>query len=296
MKRLIYPIMCFAFTGLIISCTQEEHLNKIDPKQEEPTGYVPKKSGGIPVFIDESMSPSMGKYNDHYKMTDFYVQLNSLKPDPLNEEIVDLSSGLVDSTLTKVGGPLKSPFSVYVDGIPVGHESHITKSGQQSYALEDLYGRNIEYMFVPNSITKGSTEPEVVSQYVPHLIEITSPRISSPDEMYPVCHVKNFVLRWNADPQNHNGLIVCVEWMGKKLYGEDIEGSYVRRTAFIPDDNGETTLDPKIFNHIPNTALVYITLLRGGVDNVMVGDYSYNISNETHIVLPIILARKIKTI
>lgn len=111
-----------------------------------------------------------------------------------------------------------------------------------------------------------------------------------------MCYVKNFVLRWNADPNNHAGLLISIDWMGKKLFGPDNDGQSVRRTAFIPEDNGEITLDPQLFNHIPNTALVFITLLRGNIDNVLVGDYSYNISSESHAVLPIILCRKLRNI
>lgn len=46
-----------------------------------------------------------------------------------------------------------------------------------------------------------------------------------------------------------------------------------------------------MFDHIPNTALVFITLLRGNIENTLIGDYSYNISSETHAVLPFILCR-----
>lgn len=291
MKKFIYTITYIILVGLLTSCFREEQIR---PQSEEPLSESPRKSGGIPVFIDESMSSSVGKYEAHFGCTDFYVQISSLKSDPLNEEFLGLSSGAVDSTLTKAAGILTPPHQVFVDGIPVGKQPQITRSGQKANALKDLYGKTIEYEFIPNSGTKSTNEPTVITQYVPQQLTITSPRVTCPEEMYPVCHVHNFILKWNADPQNNNGLIVCVEWIGKKLYGEDIEGSYVRRTAFIPEDDGETTLDPKIFNHIPNTALVYITLLRGGIDNVMVGDYSYNISNETHAILPIILARKIK--
>ncbi len=180
--------------------------------------------------------------------------------------------------------------------MPVTDIKSPTKVSSPQTDLRKFYGETIVYEFSPITSTKSTNESISVSQYVPELIEITSPRVSNEDEMYPVCYGGNFILRWNADPKNTEGLIVSVEWMGKKLYGFDYDGQTVRRTMFIPEDNGECKLDPKLFDHIPNTALVFITLLRGNIQNKLIGDYSYNISCETHAVLPIILCRKMRTI
>ncbi|GAB0476231.1 hypothetical protein [Alistipes indistinctus] len=282
---------CFVFTS---SCTREtpvstspvEAFNKKVPHEEVP-----------PLDIDEYMSSDGAIYAKAYEPTDFFVQMGALKATPLDQEVIFARSGQrIDCSQTKSQQPLEVPHQIFINGLAVNNTGQ-TKSSMKSNDLRNFYGTEVTYEFLPLNSTKGETStPAVISQYVPQLVEITSPRINTEKEMYPVCYVKNFVLRWNADPNNHAGLLISIDWMGKKLFGPDNDGQSVRRTAFIPEDNGEITLDPQLFNHIPNTALVFITLLRGNIDNVLVGDYSYNISSESHAVLPIILCRKLRNI
>lgn len=285
MNHNIMIAVCSAV--LAFSCTKESNQGMDNAaKQEHQTPKVQE------LHIDEYMSTEAGLYVRAYETTDFYVQLSSLKPSPLESEQIATASGQRHYQSTKAIQDLGTPHSIMIDNIPIIDTKVTTKINGALPNLKNLYGKTVTYQFVPTTVTKGIETPLIeVSQYVPTLIEITSPRVTNDDEMYPICYGGNFILRWNADPYNKAGLIVSVDWTGEKIYGPNYDGQTVRRTAFIPEDNGEYKLDPKMFDHIPNTALVFITLLRGNIENTLIGDYSYNISSETHAVLPFILCR-----
>lgn len=286
-----HNIMIAAFAAVLaFSCAKEPNL--VAEKPAKPQHELPK----VPeIHIDEYMSTEAGLYVRAYETTDFFVQISSLKPSPIDDEQIVTSSGQRFYTSTKAVTDLGTPYNILIDGRPVSDVKTPTKATASNKDLRQLYGKTVSYQFIPTTVTKGTeVQPIEVSQYVPKLIEITSPRVTNEDEMYPVCYGGNFILRWNADANNKAGLIVSVEWTGKKMWGYDYDGQTVRRTAFIPEDNGEFKLDPKMFDHIPNTALVFITLLRANIENTLVGDYSYNISSETHVVLPIILCRSLR--
>lgn len=89
---------------------------------------------------------------------------------------------------------------------------------------------------------------------------------------------------------------VVAVWHGTLLFDEEDpnKNAYIRRTDYIASDNGEVVLNERLFDDIPDTAIVYITLLRGNLENIMVDDYSYKIGGESHVKLPIILVRNIK--
>lgn len=288
MKRHIWIAACSA--ALTLSCTKTPNLITGIPQQPETGTYkVPE------LHIDEYMSDEAGVYLRAYETTDFFVQISSLKPSPLDKEQIAMLSGQREYHSTKAVPDLGIPYNIMIDGVPVSDIKAPTKATVARKDIRNFYGKTVTYEFTPTTATKGVEAPPVeVTQYIPKLIEITSPRVTSEDDMYPVCYFENFILRWNADPGNTAGLIVSVEWTGEKIFGPANEGQTVRRTTFIPEDNGEYTLDPKMFDHIPNTALVFITLLRGNIENTLIGDYSYNISSETHAVLPIMLLRKMK--
>lgn len=289
MKHTIWIAACAA--ALALSCTKDPNLVTETPRQPGTDTYkVPE------LHIDEYISTEAGVYLRAYETTDFFVQISSLKPSPLDKEQIAMLSGQRYYHSTKAVTDLGTPFNIRIDGVPVSDVKATTKVKVPRKDIRQFYGKTVSYEFTPTTVTKGAeVSPIEVTQYIPKLIEITSPRVANEEEMYPVCYFKNFILRWNADPDNKAGLIVSVDWTGEKMFGPNNDGQTVRRTAFIPEDDGEYTLDPKMFDHIPNTALVFITLLRGNIENTLIGDYSYNISSETHAVLPIVLCRKLKT-
>lgn len=290
-------IWIVAFTAILVvySCTtQPPFTDNMSAQPEHQSPKVPE------LHINEFMSTEACTYQHTDETTDFLVLLSSLKPSPIEEEQITALSDQLYYHSTKTIANLGKPFDILVDGIPVNHVETIKKTTKTPESIpnyKQLYGKTVSYKFIPITSTKGTQKESItIAQYVPELIEITSPRVSNEDEMYPVCYGGNFILRWNADPKNTDGLIVTVDWSGEKMFGPSYDNQSVSRTAFIPEDNGEFRLDPKMFDHIPNTALVFITLLRGNSKTALVGDFSYRMYCETHAVLPIILCRKMRTI
>ena len=100
-------------------------------------------------------------------------------------------------------------------------------------------------------------------------------------------------MKWNADSNNENGVLVIIEWDGTMILGEHYPDTYVRRVDCFPD-LGELTINPHMFDDIPDTALCKLYIGRGSVDNFLSDNYSYKILSETHESLDFILIRNLK--
>jgi len=139
-----------------------------------------------------------------------------------------------------------------------------------------------------------------IEMYVPDLLQITSPNIETPKDLLPYCYYKDFVLGWNADPQNENGLVVVVEWNGSDLYGNEYR-EYVRIADIIQNDNGKAVLNNKLFDGIPHGAIVKIQLIRGNIEaTAIVIDEEYDTREEftfvaaSQAILHFILVRELE--
>ena len=151
-----------------------------------------------------------------------------------------------------------------------------------------------------NGVMKApGNDDNSTTMYVPELLEITSPHIATADELLPYCYYKDFVLGWNADPQNENGLVVVVEWNGTDLYGNEYK-EYVRNADILTNDNGRAVLNNALFDGIPHGALVNIQLIRGNIANLdgfINGEgvpEEFTLVAGSQVILPIILVREIK--
>jgi len=177
---------------------------------------------------------------------------------------------------------------------------------------KQLFGTNVSFSLfnkkaVGNGIMKsppaddsgGNENGITITMYVPDLLQITSPNVANPEDLMPYCYYKNFVLGWNADPQNENGLVVVVEWNGRDLYGNEYK-EYVRNADIIKNDNGKAVLNNKLFDGIPQGAIVQIQLIRGNIEaTAIVIDEDGNEEEFTFVaasqaILPFILVREIE--
>lgn len=243
---------------------------------------------------DYFTSRDIGKYMEYDILTDYVVGLTSLKSDPLQKEYTYAYTGIYNRCdMTRAGVLDEDLFSVSVNDISLTKTK--TRSGQTQADLQSLYGSNVKFNIKKKESTtrSGELENTTVDLYVPNLIHITSPEIKTEEDLYPLCYYKNFILKWNKDSSNENGILLCIEWLGTCCYGDSNPDAYIRRTDCLPD-TGELVIDPAIFEGIPDTALCYLTILRGSVENVLIDDYSYKVVGETHEVLPFILIREIK--
>ena len=112
----------------------------------------------------------------------------------------------------------------------------------------------------------------------------------------PVCYSEGFVLEWNADSLNEEGLVIIVEYFGENVIPSNNTNEHLQNIDMIEEDNGKIVLKSSIFNNIPNLALVDLILLRGNVKIEEIDGESYKFYAESHQRLPIILVKDLSTI
>jgi len=130
--------------------------------------------------------------------------------------------------------------------------------------------------------------------YVPKAIEFLFPYAESEEDLNPLCYYKDFVIRWNEDKDNENGVLAVVEWNGSMVLGNDISDAHVCRVAKFPD-TGEARLPEQMFDGIPDTANCDLMIMRGNIDNVVYNQYSYKLVGKTHHLISFILIREIES-
>ena len=164
--------------------------------------------------------------------------------------------------------------------------------------INDVFGSELSIKIKPSQGTtfkNGEGEMEI-EMYVPKKINITNPKIENDKDLMPYCHYEDFVLEWNADPKNEEGLVVVAEYYGATaIPGEDSSPSIIN-TDIIEEDNGKTVLDNDLWEGIPNSAVVYLSLLRGNVKLEEVDGKVVKFYAETHAELPIVLIKDMNTV
>jgi len=152
-----------------------------------------------------------------------------------------------------------------------------------------------------NLLRSGNNDNREVIMYVPELVEILSPRVDTERDILPYCFYRNFILEWNADPNNENGLVVAVEWNGGDIFGKRY-GEYVINADILPNDNGRAILDNRLFDRIPQGAIANLILIRGNIEVIedFLNEYgveeAYRIVAASQAVLPFIMVREITII
>ena len=166
---------------------------------------------------------------------------NSLSKEFL--EILDETTSQLDSTNSAMKVKGFGAVSLTVNGINLSDLSNNIPSGLQRIkaAAPVLYGQNVSFTLsrnIPQNI-KGSQKSKssilsdtTVTMYVPELVEISSPKVETSKDLMPYCFYKDFVLKWNTDLKNENGLVVVVEWSGMYVTGQK-ENKYVRNIDVI---------------------------------------------------------------
>lgn len=232
-------------------------------------------------LIQNTLYKGKTKYLLFFENTDYFVGFSSLQSNPLSKY----------RTVTKISDDINklknsnTKLSIYANGIEIGNS--VKKN--QCAVSEQLYGKNVSFVFKNKTVYKsGNTDS--VTMYIPELVSITSPPVNQPEDLLPLCYYENFILKWNADTENKNGLVVTVEWLGK-VYGDKDQETFVRNVDIIPKDDGEVVLNKNLFKDIPNFAMVHITLLRGNIDTANIENDSYKIFGESHTDLHLVLVK-----
>jgi len=225
-------------------------------------------------------------YHDYFKESDNTMGYSSLKPNPLAEASLVQYSSL--SPLAKQNGKIS------INGKEKGMALSQKLSANES---NSIFGKTVTFRInAPNTKTGKLANAEEVVMYVPNIVSITNPEVKTVQEQYPLCDSKNFVLEWNADPLNKEGLVVIAEYFGFNAIPSDAQQTHILNTDYIALDNGKATLNPDLFNGMPNMAIVHIILLRGNVAIKDIEGESYKFFAESHMRLPIILIKDVSTI
>ncbi len=299
MKRNIYYYVVF-FAVLLYSC------NDINIEKEKNNQTAENKVTENVLFTGKTVYSKILRTDT--KILGYSSQKdNSLAKEFL--EIIDETTSQLDSENSTMKAKGSGAVSLTVNGVSLSDLSNNIPSGLQRIkaASHVLYGQNVSFVLSRNipQNTKGSQKSKstistdtTVTMYVPELVAISSPKVETSKDLMPYCFYKDFVLKWNSDIKNENGLVVVVEWSGMYVTGQK-DKKYVRNIDVITEDNGSTTLKNEIFNGIPENAIAFITLLRGNI--AIVDDYyskqsnvdPYSLIAESHAILPFVLVRNL---
>lgn len=225
-------------------------------------------------------------YHSYFKQTDNVIGFSSLKPNSLKQHSIVRHSKFSDTNK-------QLQLSINNETMKMQSESH------KITALEakDVYGKTIRFKINnTNSLSMSRDDGSEVEMYIPELVEITNPSVTTLDERSPLCYYSDFVLEWNADPNNEEGLVVIAEYFGGNAIPQNSQNTHILNTDYIELDNGHTVLSEELFEGMPNLSFVDIVLLRGNVTIEEIEGELYKFFAESHVRLPIILVRDETTI
>lgn len=282
MKTINYKItlVLLVIIALIFSCDTNETESVEQTIQE--TSIELKSSYGL---LD--ISPNI--YHDYFRQTDYSAGFSSLKANSLAEpSIVQRINISDDNNKTR---------NFSINNVSI---NSLTKAVKMSKVDgQNIYGKTISFKIgttnKKDKVGNSSTETEV-EMYIPDLVEITNPKIDNDDELLPICYYEDFVLEWNADPNNEEGLVVIAEYFGNNAIPENSTNEHILNTDVIDIDNGHAVLNNDLFKNIPNLSIVHLILLRGNVAIEEIEGELYKFYAESHVRLPIILAKDLTTV
>jgi hypothetical protein len=268
MKKNFYLLL--STTVLLLSCSKETELTEVSNQQQIDSSDKIENSYNL---LDNT--PNV--YHDYFKDSDEIYGYSALM-NPLDEySIVEIGSETEDSS------------SVLFNKQQLVLNKKVENSNQ------NIYGKTLNISIAnKNAGAKGLSVNTEVSFYVPKLIYITNPSVTNEDEIFPTCYSEDFVLEWNADINNKEGLVVIAEYLGDDL--ADSNKNHITNVDYIKNDNGKVKLSSKLFKDIPNLSPVHIILLRGNVKIEEVDGKVYKFFAESHMRLPIMLVKDLTTI
>lgn len=218
-------------------------------------------------------------YHDFFKATENGMEISALKfgEDGLYSAVNNYSIDNPSATKIRLNGQI------------LDYSQHNINNDTSL----DYYGKTLNLSIEnqnPNYQAR-STEDSNIEVYIPELIEITNPKKRVGTENSPLVDANNFVVEWNADPNNEEGLVVLAEYLGTCAVPGNNSNEYILNADYIELDNGYFKLNPSIFEGMPNLAFVQIILLRGNIVIEEIEGELYKFIFESHHRLPIILVK-----
>ncbi|MDR3327904.1 MAG: hypothetical protein LBT04_07290 [Prevotellaceae bacterium] len=223
----------------------------------------------------------------------------SIKQNSLADEFLDFYNSTLANSQQSNGqalAPAKNQLDFSINGVKSSELQAINNVNQSN-----LFGQDVSFNFatfngIPTAIAQESGNE--TTMYVPKIVHITNPNIEKSEDLLPYCYYKDFILGWNADSKNTNGLIVLVEWTGNDMFGKNYK-QVVRNADIIEHDDGKALLNNALFDDIPQGALVKLMLIRGNVTQIenyieKNGETEMiNLFAASQAILPFILVREI---
>ncbi len=228
----------------------------------------------------------VGKYAKLFKKHDARIGIISEGSKRDGEERIGFICDLPKNK-TKASFDDERKKKIQIDGInPFSSLSEDEKS-----SVKDMFGKEIAFDLSGGApATKAAMTP--IQLYSPKLLTISCPQYMPVTENPPVCYFQDFVVKWNADRKNENGVLIIVRWIGSMLFGDNYDTSQVCHTICVPD-NGQTTLDESMFEGIPDTAYCHLYVIRGNLENYDIDQLDYQLLTETHDIVNFVLVRNI---
>jgi len=271
---------------LVVSCTSEENASIFTGDKQTYCVEIPngKKNANKEEYV---VHGDMGNYASFMSKSDSEIGISSSRYYPLGEETVTAFYSPSDVTDTK--SHINDEFAYKIRINEKAVFSSTTKSEPGS--IKEMFGGPVSFSFSEDNL-QTKVAHGIVNLYVPKIVRINFPEVVSEDNRYPLCYYKDFVVRWNEDSANKDGIIVFVKWSGIMVFGEDYSSSYIYHIIRVPD-SGSTVLDETMFEGIPDAAYCSLGLLRGVSENIEFNDETIKVLAESHDILDFVLVRNI---
>jgi len=267
-------------TSLLCGCSKS--VKVVSEKVRIPVIEQPSDE----VQIEKFLSRDPKAYVYYFAQTDYKFGIVSDQKSPLKPSLVYAYSDVISKNQSETKTPLIEDVVMSINGHPISSSSE-TKS-RDKLKSRPLFGQVVSFGI--GSRTKSELEESQL--YIPQIVNITSPSVTTERELHPLCNANDFVLKWNEDSMNDNGVIIRIEWNGVVLFGKQREGSHVSIAKIFPD-KGRAKLELEMFEGIPDTALCDLTILRGNVDAVVVDGASYKIGGASLETMSFVLLRNV---
>ncbi|WP_405199300.1 hypothetical protein [Christiangramia sp. LLG6405-1] len=271
-NKLLYILF---LTAVLTSCEKDEETG-IDslPGEQSFNTEISNKYRLLDL--------STNAYHDYFKMTDNTLGFNSLKSSH-HKEYSMVQKSEIQNFENK---------SVSLNGQKIAlNESNKSRKFDDS----NIYGKTLNLSFTNNKSSGESTEVEL---YIPKKLNISKPVQQLDSKVSILAYYKNFLLEWNSDPKNEEGLMVAVEYLGETLSkdGNKLNRKNIVNVDHIENDNGRYILKEAMFDDIPNLSFVNLILMRGNVDIIEIEGASYKTYAESHQRIPILLVKDLNSV
>jgi len=283
--KLRYKSIIGLFLLPFISFCSQNNLNDSSIETSSAVVEITKGSFMQDCNILDAIG-DFGKYGLFTEEADATIGISSSRYYPLGEERIMAFYDPTERVSTKAED--NHAYNIKINDKNVF--APFTRSSHGS--IKEMFGGKVRFDLSAFGSSTKSGGANITELYAPQIVRIEFPRVTVEEDLNPLCYYKNYIVRWNKDEDNANGIIIIVKWNGIMAFGEDYPSSYIQRLVCVPD-TGEAELEELMFDEIPDAAYCSLYVLRGDVDNVNIDDETYRLLAETHDVVNFILVRNI---